>query len=288
MIISPSIVGDRFVQLTPVYKGGAMLADGARLDESRTATPLELDEIYAGIDDLTVALGPQGANKDGSLSRLLDSAAENWGGQGARFHQTVEDVSKLTGTLEDNKAELFGAAADLEAFIQTLAKNDTTVRLFNQSLSQVSEMLADERGELSASLRNLAEAMTQVSSFVKENREGLGRNIQGLNRVAKILVKQRTALDEVLRVAPLALNNLGLTYNPQAGTLDTRANIGELLNQVQTDPATLLCGFVNQADRGGDVCRTIQQALPRAGALTKRPPAEQVDPSLGGLVEVAR
>ena len=74
-----------------------------------------------------------------------------------------------------------------------------------------------------------ASALGEVSAFVRENREVLGRNISGLNRVAKVLVKQRGALDEILNDAPVALNNLALTYNPQAGTLDTRANQGQVL-----------------------------------------------------------
>ena len=154
-------------------------------------------------------------------------------------------------------------------------------------------MLAGERTELAASLRNLAVAMKQVSGFVKENREILGSNIKGLNRVAKVLVKQRGALDEILTAAPVALNNLALTYNPQAGTLDTRANIQELGNQITSDPATLLCGIVNQADQAGEVCDVIKDilkdlpAVPRAAAFGQggvdREP-ERFDPTLGGLV----
>src|SRR6478736_8125648 len=55
-IVAPSVVGDRFIQLTPVYTGGAVLSDDATLDTDRTAVPLELDQIYSSIDDLTVAL----------------------------------------------------------------------------------------------------------------------------------------------------------------------------------------------------------------------------------------
>ena len=293
VVISPSIVGDRFVQLTPVFKeGDQAMADGATLDTSQTSTPLELDEIYGSLDQLTVALGPDGANKDGALSALLDSAAKNWGGQGERFHQTIGDIGELTGTLDDNKEEIFGTAAKLESFISTLAKNDTTVRKFNRSISRVSTMLAGERDDLSTSLHNLAVAMGQVSGFVKENREILGSNIKGLNRVAKVLVKQRAALDEILEAAPVALNNLNLTYNPQAGTLDTRANLGELVNQVTSDPATLLCGLVNQADQSGEVCDVIHDSLPRPGAFAdgrqQRSSGPKFDPSLGGLVEVPR
>ena len=292
VIVSPSIVGDRFVQLTPVWTDGPVLDDGATLQTDRTAVPLELDQIYQSLDDLTVALGPDGANAKGALTDLLETTAANFGGQGAKFHQTIQDLSQLTGTLDDNKDELFGSAQALEGLIRTLARNDSTVRRFNQSLASVSEMLAGERTELAASLRNLAVAMKQVSGFVKENREILGSNIKGLNRVAKVLVKQRGALDEILTAGPVALNNLALTYNPQAGTLDTRANIQELGNQITSDPATLLCGIVNQADQAGEACDVIKDiledlpAVPRAAAFgeggTREP--ERFDPSLGGLV----
>jgi phospholipid/cholesterol/gamma-HCH transport system substrate-binding protein len=291
-IVAPSIVGDRFVQLTPVYTGGAVMADGKTLDVDHTAVPLELDQIYASIDDLTVALGPTGANRNGALSDLLETTAANFGGQGAKFHQTILDFSKLSQTLDDNKEELFGSAQQLEGFINTLATNDKTVRRFNQSLSDVSVMLSGERQELAASLRNLATALGQVGSFVKENREVLGRNISGLNRVSKVLVKRRGELDQILDSAPLALNNLALTYNPQSGTLDTNANIGELVNQVQSDPATVLCGFLSQADDSGALCDIVHQALPRVGALGKRgAPAtsgELFDPTLGGLARADR
>lgn len=290
-IIAPSIVGDRFVQLTPVYTGGDVMADGAVLQDDRTAIPLELDQIYSSIDDLTVALGPTGANKDGALSDLLESTAANFGGQGAKFHQTIEDFGKLSQTLDDNKDELFGSARELEGFINTLATNDKTVRRFNQSLSDASSMLADERQELSASLHNLATALGQVSSFVKENREVLGRNIKGLNRVSQVLVDRRDELDQILDDAPLALNNLALTYNPEAGTLDTNANLGEVVNQVQSDPSNFLCGFVSQADSSGALCDLVQQALGRpgtGGSGATDTSGGQYDPTLAGLVGVDR
>ncbi|WP_345527042.1 MCE family protein [Nocardioides endophyticus] len=283
VIVAPSVVGDRFVQLTPVYDGGAVLADGATLSEDRTAVPLELDQIYTSIDDLTVALGPTGANKEGALTDLLESTAANFGGQGAKFNTTIKDFSKLSNTLDNNKEELFGSARKLEGFIGTLATNDKTVRRFNDSLSNVSEMLSGERDELSQAVANLSTALGEVSSFVKENRDVLGRNISGLNRVSKVLVKRRGELDQILDSAPLALNNLALTYNPEAGTLDTNANIGELVNQITGDPSTLLCGIVGQADSSGALCNLVKQALGRS-APNGKSSAERFDPTLGGIL----
>ena len=141
VIIAPSVVGDRYVQITPAYSEGDKLPDGATLDTDNTSVPLELDQIYSSLNDLNVALGPNGANKHGALTDLLEVTADNFGGQGEQFHQTIQDFSQLSQTLEDNKEELFGSAAQLEEFIFTLAQNDSTVRAFNESMSDVSTML---------------------------------------------------------------------------------------------------------------------------------------------------
>lgn len=295
-VISPSIVGDRFIQLTPVYTKGPQLPDNARLGLDRTATPLELDQIFGSITDLTTALGPEGANKPdssgtGALTRLLDSTARNFGGQGVQFNQTLHNLSQFTKTLADNKDQLFGTMSEVENFTNTLAKNDDTVRRFNDSLASGAQLLADERQDLAAVLQNLSVAMTQVKSFVSDNRTLLSSNIRELNKLSTVLVKNRAALDETLTDAPVALNNLFLAYNEKSGTLDTRANTGETANKLSSKPSVVLCALVP------DACGPLTSAvkllgLQRTGALTGTPGTtreiEPIDLTLGGLVEVSR
>ena len=291
VIVAPSIVGDRYVQLTPVYQSGDKLASGALLGVDRTAVPLELDQIYSSIDDLTVALGPKGANSQGALTRLLQSTAKNFGGQGEKFNTTIKNFSQLSATLDDNKEELFGSTAALERFVKTLADNDTTVRRFSDSLAGVSTELSGERKELAAALGNLSVALGQVSDFVTTNKDVLGRDITALNRVAKVLVKRRGQLDEALKAGPLALNNLALTYNPEAGTLDTNANLALIGGQIQNDPSLLVCTLLGQIDKTGNLCKLAQGILGRPGALDKASATsnrDQFDPTLGGLVEAPR
>jgi phospholipid/cholesterol/gamma-HCH transport system substrate-binding protein len=268
-VISPSIVGDRFVQLTPVYRGGKVLASGVHLGTDRTATPLELDQIFGSINDLTKALGPDGANKPdetgtGALTRLLDSTAKNFGGQGVKFNETLRNLSKFTKTLSDNKDELFGTVNEVEKFTQALAANDDTVRKFNDSLASGAGLLADERGDLAAVLQNLSVALTQIRSFVAENKDALSTNIKGLNQISKVFVKNRDALDESLKIAPAALNNLALAYDPSAGTLDTRAALGEVANKLTTNPSIVLCALLP------DACGPLKSIL---GALGLARPA---------------
>ena len=296
-VISPSIVGDRFIQLTPAYTRGAVLPDDAHLGVDRTATPLELDQIFGSITDLTTALGPDGANKPdqsgtGALTRLLDSTARNFGGQGVQFNQTLHNLSQLTRTLADNKDELFGTLSEVEDFTNTLAKNDDTVRRFNDSLASGAQLLADEREDLAAVLQNLSVAMTQVKSFVADNKSLLSSNIKELNQLSKVLVKNRAALDETLTAAPVALNNLFLAYNENAGTLDTRASVGETAAKLSAKPSVVLCALV--PDACGPLTTVVKVlGLSRAGAFTgvdgsRTTVVEPIDRTLGGLVEVSR
>jgi phospholipid/cholesterol/gamma-HCH transport system substrate-binding protein len=303
VVVSPSIVGDRFVQLTPGYSKGGTLADHAHLGLDRTATPLELDEIFSSINDLDKALGPDAANKAdaggvGPLTRLLDSTARNFGGQGVEFNKTLKNFGAFTKTLADNKDALFSTLGKVEDFTGTLKKNDTTVRRFNDSLAQGASLLAGERQDLAAVLHDLSIALTQVRSFVKDNRASLTSNIAGLNQISKILVKRRDALDEILRVAPAALNNLFLAGNVKAGTLDTRDNLGELVSQLTANPAKILCSFVAQADPTGAACKSITGALSTSPLPRPRPFAsgtsatprvlEPIDRSMGGLLGSTR
>jgi phospholipid/cholesterol/gamma-HCH transport system substrate-binding protein len=287
VIVAPSVVGDRYVQITPVYTTGAVLADGATLDLQHTSVPLELDDIYSSLDDLVTALGPNGANKEGALTDLLRSTAANLGGQGAKLHQTITDVGKLTSTLADNKDQLFGSAAQLEQFVHTLASHDGTVRRFTTALDQVSGELAGERTDVAAALKNLSGALGDVTTFVQDNRAVLKTNISGLQKVLAVVAKQRDALDETLTNAPVALNNLFLVYNPDTSTLDTNPNLTEVGDQLVSHPGSFLCGLLGQVSNGGSVCKLVQSLLPRGQALgagTGSSYGVQSDPTLGGLV----
>lgn len=307
VVVSPSIVGDRFIQLTPAYTSGPVLPDGARLGLDRTATPLELDEIFSSINDLTVALGPEGINRPdetgvGALTRILDSTARNFQGQGVQFNQTLRNLSKLTKTLSNNKDEFFSTLAEVENFTSTLAENDDVVRRFNDSLASGANLLADERQELAAVIQNLSTALTEVRTFVGDNRELLTSNIRELNTLSKVLVKNRDALDETLRAAPIALNNLALAYNETTGTLDVRANVGETLNQLSSRPSVVLCalipdacgpltnllrglGIKGRAAPGVDLTAMERAGLSRAdlGLVGQQTPN---DPTMAGLVAV--
>ncbi|MCX5192020.1 MCE family protein [Streptomyces sp. NBC_00268] len=282
-IINSSVVSDRYVQLLPVYRKGPVLRNGAVIPETRTAVPVELDRVFDSLHTTADALGPNGANKDGSLSRLLGVSAANLDGQGEHLNQTVEDLSQAVTTLSDGRTDLFGTVRNLQVFTAALAADDKSVRSFNTSLAEVAGQLAGERKDLADALKNLGTALGDVSAFVKNNKKSLASNVQGLSKVTKVLVTQRAALAELLEVAPTGLSNLNNAYNPSSGTLDTRNNA-----QQAQDPASLLCSVLRTTgDEGGKNpdCKELKDLfdslpkVPQGSAVTG-----MVDRTLGGIL----
>lgn len=260
-IVSPSIIGDRFVQLAPVYDGGAVLPDNAVLGVERSAVPLELDEIYTSLDDLSVALGPQGANKSGSLGRFIDNQAKSLDGQGAQINETIKNFSKLSQTLSNNRDELFGSLDEVHTFVAMLKKNDASVRSFNDSTAKVSTVLEGERNDLAATLKALGLALIDVRSLLKENRTALRGDIDDLTSLSQTLADNKVSLEETIKAAPTALSNVAFTYNPKYGTLDTRSNLMEAVTGGEQDPKAMLCAILG-AD--ASTCDTLLGALPES------------------------
>lgn len=296
VVVSPSIVGDRFVQLAPAYNGGAALKNNAFIPVSRTAVPVELDKIYESLDDLSLALGPKGANKDGALSSVIDDTAKQLDGQGAQLNKTLHNFGKLSTTLSNNKEELFGSLREVNNFVSVLKANDSTVRNFNDSTAKVSTVLAGERKDLGATLKALSLALVDVNSLVKDNRGELKGNISNIASIAKVLAKHEKDLQDITIAAPTALTNIALAYNGKTGTLDTRADIPETLVSSLTNPASLVCNLLGETklDSNG-LCATLagllpdlnakKPALPRTAAASAVTP-DRVNNSLGDMLAV--
>lgn len=76
VIMSPNLVAARFIQLTPVYTGGAVLPDNGRIDLDRTAVPVEWDEVKEGLTRLAADLSPAAGELQGPLGAAINQAAD--------------------------------------------------------------------------------------------------------------------------------------------------------------------------------------------------------------------
>jgi phospholipid/cholesterol/gamma-HCH transport system substrate-binding protein len=269
VVVAPSLVSDRYVQLTPAYDGGPLLRDGTTIPLSRTDTPVELDDLTRSVNELATALGPRGANSSGALSDVLDTSAANLSGNGELFGRTIRSLSAATDALADSRDDLFSTVDNLSTFTKTLADSDAQVRAFNERLADVTGYLAADRDELGTALSSLGTALGDVQGFIGRNKGKISSNVDKLTGVTQALVDQRAAVAEVLDVAPLAMSNFLSTYDAASGSFAIRGNLNEL-----TYPPVLM------------LCRTIEAGTPKKLPRTLTDVCKQLAPYIDGTLQL--
>jgi phospholipid/cholesterol/gamma-HCH transport system substrate-binding protein len=257
---------------------------------------VELDDIYSALNQVTTALGPTGANKNGALSELLATSADNLDGNGTALGQTITHLSQAVTTLATSRDDLFGTVANLQTFTQALQESDGQVRKVNTLLDTVAGALADERASLASAITNLRSALTQVAAFLEKNQDLFEKDVKGLAQVTGVLADKQAALREILQVAPVALSNLAHTYNPSSGTLDVRTNLASLFDPGQICQALFdgnaLTGIkvvdgiftlVAGATRLDGICQAVLRALPPTPTIPGLPLGLPPLPVIPGL-----
>ena len=229
VVVAASVVSDRFIQLTPPWTSGPQLASGAVIPASRTATPLEVDQLYASLTKLATDLGPNGANAHGALSNAINTGAANLAGSnGKDFNTMIRELGQATRTLSGSRGDFFATINNLQQFTTMLKTDDSQVRLAQQQLAQVSGFLASDRQDLGGALHELSIALGQVQVFISGNRGLIKTNVTKLAAITKILVDERASLSEALNDVPLAADNVVNAYDATNHTLDGRGDLNEL------------------------------------------------------------
>jgi phospholipid/cholesterol/gamma-HCH transport system substrate-binding protein len=280
VLVSPTLIADRYIQLAPVYDGGPTLEDGGTIPLARGQVPVELDTIFATLTDLAQALGPNGANADGALSDLVGVAADNLDGNGEAAGSAITEVSRMTQTLAANREELFGTVRNLQLLTTELAERDAAVRDFTTDLATASAQLAGERERLSEALTQLALALGPVRDFLRDNRADLAANVDNLASVANALATEKQNIGDVLDIAPVGIANFSQFYDPVTEALAGRING----NDKYESPAYFMCSLVVAVGASPEECAGILAPLAdielRSDDPPPGPPAEVQSQSL--------
>jgi virulence factor Mce-like protein len=219
VLMAPNPVSDRFVELTPPYTGGPALADGAVIDVGNTVVPLELDSIYASVDSLSTALGPQGANAHGELSALLHSLAGLANGNGRNLHQVIERVAAALPALTAHPGDLATLIRGLDQLTSRLASRNSAIDQLYGDLASATGRLGDERATISAAVSNLQRALAEVVDFLRRNRGHIGSSVRNLNTTMAAILAEQHALIQTFDTAPLGFQNFNRAIDPHAPCL---------------------------------------------------------------------
>ncbi|MEU1995293.1 MULTISPECIES: MlaD family protein [Nocardia] len=248
-IISPSIVTDRHIELTPVYTGGATLADGAHLPKARTKTPVELDTMIKTIDQFAAALKPEpGQEGIGPLSGRVLYPMLN--GNGEKIRDTLNALSSALKVGVDNKDAISSIIIKLNDLTTMLAENDQSVRDFSNRVTQMTGLLADQAPGLQATLDQLLAFLRNTSTTLTQYESQLSGTMTGLTNVTQQLRDNAYGLTEVADLAPMVMQNVDNIINREHGYVRLHAVIGTALS------GEIVSLFCERIQMKADGCRT--------------------------------
>jgi phospholipid/cholesterol/gamma-HCH transport system substrate-binding protein len=242
VIVAPSLVSSRYIQLAPRYAGGPQLRDGATIPLSRTSVPVEWDAIKGQINDLVVALGPNGANKDGALNDLIGAGADALKNEGGRLNKTIADFASAIRVLDDGSDDAFGTVRNLAVFAAAMRQSDTQTAQFISRLDAVSQLLSSDRHLVRGALHGLGVAVGDVETFVKTHRERVGTLLTRLTDVIGLVNRHQADLAQILHAAPNALENLTESYHQRQNAVGVDLHAANIHS-----PGQLICGAIGGA-----------------------------------------
>lgn len=251
VIVTPSVISGRFVQLTPAYTQGPELANGAVVPTDRTAVPVEWDDLKDQLTRLSTALA-----QNGSLPKAIDTAAANLQGNGGSIRQTITDLARAASTLAAGSKDLFGTINNLQILVTALNGADAQVREFSAQLTAIAKLVDDNKSELAAALTALDQATAEVTDFLAHNGDRIGTTVGQLADVTKILADDRAQLAEILHQAPTTLADTLALFDPATNTLQARLAI----NNTQ-DLAGFTCITLFSLGGTPDQCRRTLDPL---------------------------
>ncbi|MET7770107.1 MCE family protein [Nocardia sp. NPDC005366] len=208
--LSTSVLTDRHVEFTPVYRGGPTLADGARLGLDRTRTPVEFDRLLGAADSMAGKLtGAQPG--DGPVAKLLAASSAIATGSGPQLRETMDELATALRLGDDGGAgvrdTITKIVEQLAVLVRAAADNDGLIRDFGAATGQMGDVLADldiGAGNTGAQINQI---MTQTTALLTDNADSLRTMLTDATTVTKAIADYRSELGEFLDVTPLLLNN---------------------------------------------------------------------------------
>ncbi len=244
VMLSPKLITSRAIQLTPAYTGGPTLTDGAVIPQTRTAVPVEYDDLRVQLEKLTGSLQPTEAGGTSPFGELINTTADNLRGQGAQTRDTIIKLSEAVSALGDHSSDIYGTVKNLSTLVSALHDSSDLMHQLNTNFAAITALLANDPDEVGRAVSDLNTAVTDVAGFVAENRETFGITSDKLASITTALTDSLDDVKQTLHTLPNVLQNFVNIYEPAHGSYTGVMSVNNFAN-----PISFLCGAIQAASR---------------------------------------
>jgi phospholipid/cholesterol/gamma-HCH transport system substrate-binding protein len=247
VILNPTLVASRTIQLEPPYKGGPVMADNAVIPEERTQVPVEWDELRNSITNIISKLGPTPEQPKGPFGEVIESFADGLSGKGKQFNTTLNSLSQALTALNEGRGDFFAVVRSLALFVNALHQDDQQFVALNQNLADFTDRLTHTDHDFANAIQQLDSLLTTVRPFLAKNREVLAHDVNNLADTTNTLLQPESlnGLETALHVLPTAAANVNQIYHPTHGSVVAVPAI------TFSNPMQFICSSIQAGSRLG-------------------------------------
>ena len=247
VILNPTLVASRAIQLEPPYKGGPVMADNAVIPEERTQVPVEWDQLRNSITNIISKLGPTPEQPKGPFGEVLESFADGLAGKGKQINTTLNSLSQALTALNQGRGDFFAVVRSLALFVNALHQDDAQFVALNQNLADFTTHLAHSDSDLANAVQQFDSLLTTIRPWLQQNRGVLTQDVNNLADVTNTILQPDplNGLETALHVVPTAAANINQIYHPSHGSVVAIPAI------TFSNPLQFICSSIQAGSRLG-------------------------------------
>ncbi|ORW33218.1 mammalian cell entry protein [Mycobacterium paraense] len=248
VIVNPTLVASRNIQLEPPYRGGPVMADNAVIPIERTQVPTEWDQLRESVANVIDKLGPTPEQPKGPFGEAIESFADGLAGKGRQINTTLNSLSRALTALNEGRGDFFAVVRSLAQFVNALHKDDRQFVALNANLAQFTDELTGSDRDLASALQQFDGLLSTLRPFLDKNREVFAHDVDNLANLTTTLVRPDplNGLETALHVLPTLETNLSQIYHPSHGAVMSIPAIPNFANPMQ-----FVCSMIQAGSRLG-------------------------------------
>ncbi|MGH8982037.1 MAG: MCE family protein, partial [Acidimicrobiales bacterium] len=242
-LVSPEILGEPSIDLSPGYTGGPVLRSGAVIPMSRTAVPVSTEQMLKALDAYLKRVNPH------AVGGLVSNLAQDLQGQGRHLHRLISGAAgtlQLLATKADDLGQLDGSLAQLTG---TLDARSSQITQLITDYDTVSGVVAQHGTELGGAITQLSQASTELVKLLVPNLAPLETDVGTVTTVGRTIDRNLTSIDQILSASTALFTGARRVYTSTYNWLTLNAQLPPGLT------GAILAGMVR--DRLAGVCRRV-------------------------------
>jgi phospholipid/cholesterol/gamma-HCH transport system substrate-binding protein len=180
-IVPASLLGERYVQLFPAYRGGPTLRPNATIPMERTAVPSEPDELLRSLQDYLGAIDPA------AVDAFVTNVSAVLEGNGQELNSLIHNAANVIGTLAAKRDDLAKIIVEFERLTSALATRKAALARLIHSYNAVVGTITTNRAAVEGTITGLNQMTLELASLLTAHRGRLDRDLDVLTTTGRTL-----------------------------------------------------------------------------------------------------